>query len=147
MNETKPNGRLLSERLAWFCLAKIRQAVRLAKRNFVFVQAICAFCLWKLRTDIPFADVRRCWWEVEGRDNQRPFAEVMQAAADDVVKFFQVLSWFFSNVFQNLFGVNFGFDFFWGVNLLNDSVFVHQISGAERADGASAASHFFAPTA
>ena len=39
--------------------------------------------------NISFADVRRCWWEVEGRDNQRPFAEVMQAAADDVVKFFK----------------------------------------------------------
>ena len=49
------------------------------------------------------------------------------------------------DVIQNLLSMNLGLDLLWSENLLNDAFFVDEISGAEDADGLSAAGYLFAP--
>ena len=51
------------------------------------------------------------------------------------------------DVIQNLLSMNLGLDLLWSENLLNDAFFVDEISGAEDADGLSAAGYLFAPAA
>lgn len=51
------------------------------------------------------------------------------------------------DVVQNLLGVNFGLDFLWCENLLNDAILVYKVSGAQGADGAAAAGYLLAPAA
>ena len=51
------------------------------------------------------------------------------------------------DIVQNLFGVNFGLDFLWCENLLDDAVLVYKVSGAQNADGAAATGYLLAPAA
>lgn len=61
--------------------------------------------------------------------------------------FLKVGSLSFSDVFEDLFGVNFGFDFLGCENFLYYTFFIYQISGSQYTDGATTACNLFSPTA